>query len=304
MLLFLTLCHTFALSHILLLVVAQDVLNCSLISTGLQSHIDWTNFAPTHTLGAEKDVAFEMIGDNFTQTMIQLDSVRGRKSKFVCINDNMQNPTPELENALRAFFEAFFPFQSKFELPPGQSNPTLYLDEYRALQARPGHFVEEALQGLFVAAQRGVDDVLYVARTTLMAQALDFATFLDGLERRERYDEIAVIRTVNGLRADAVRAPHVLQSQSRLRTGGSTLLAIATALGVVWMLLLRCCISQRARKGQCQGKSDIDDDDDDGEGEAAEGDNGQEGKPFASVDETASGRGAGKSKRRQRKKKA
>ena len=72
-----------------------------------------------------------MIGDNYTHTLFQLDSIRARKSKFVCVNDNMKRPTRELEVALREFYEAFFPYPSQFELPEGEQNPTLYWDEYR-----------------------------------------------------------------------------------------------------------------------------------------------------------------------------
>ena len=95
----------------------------------------WSRWAPTHTLGQDKDVSFEMIGDNATETIIQLDSVRSRLSKFICINDNMKNPSPEMVKMLNDFFEALYPIPSQFELPRGKSNPTLYLDEYKKLES-------------------------------------------------------------------------------------------------------------------------------------------------------------------------
>lgn len=111
----------------------EEVLNCSMISEGISRNVDWARLNPTHILGSEKDVAFEMVGDNATTTRAQLDSVRARQSKFICINDNIQNSTPELDAMLRDFFTSFFPTPSIFELPPGRSNPTLYLDEYESI---------------------------------------------------------------------------------------------------------------------------------------------------------------------------
>ena len=67
-------------------------------------------------MGSDKAVAFEMITDNVTTTRSQLDSIRMRKSKFVCVSDNLENPTPELQRLLRDFFESFFPFPSPFEV--------------------------------------------------------------------------------------------------------------------------------------------------------------------------------------------
>ena len=117
------------------LLTVSDILSCNTIENGLRVHPMWSRWAPTHTLGQDKDVSFEMIGDNATETIIQLDSVRSRLSKFICINDNMKNPTPEMAKTLNDFFEALFPIPSQFELPRGKSNPTLYLDEYKKLDS-------------------------------------------------------------------------------------------------------------------------------------------------------------------------
>ena len=45
----------------------------------------------------------------------QLDSVRARKSKYVCINDNIQNKTDELDRIIHDFYESFFPYPCQFE---------------------------------------------------------------------------------------------------------------------------------------------------------------------------------------------
>jgi hypothetical protein len=76
-----------------------------------------------------------MIGDNLTITLNQLNSVRYRKTKFICINDQMENPTTELKQILQDFYLSFFPFPSQFELPPSRMNPTLHYDEYLLLRS-------------------------------------------------------------------------------------------------------------------------------------------------------------------------
>eukprot|EP00941_MAST-03F_sp_MAST-3F-sp1_P002576 g2576.t1 len=75
-------------------------------------------------------VAFEMIGDDFNATQQKLDSVRARKPKFICINDDMENPTDEVLLELHDFYNSFFPKPSSFELPQGRENEILRLDEY------------------------------------------------------------------------------------------------------------------------------------------------------------------------------
>ena len=69
-------------------------------------------------------------------TREQLDSVRARRPKFICINDSMMRPSEALLRTLRDFFEDLFPRSSAFELPPGTRNPSLRLDEMRAILAR------------------------------------------------------------------------------------------------------------------------------------------------------------------------
>ena len=75
------------------------------------------------------------VGDNFTKRS-QLDSIRMRKSRFICINDNMINPSKEVKQALSDFFEALWPHPSPFELPEGQSNHLLRYDAILAERTR------------------------------------------------------------------------------------------------------------------------------------------------------------------------
>ncbi len=118
--------------------IAQ-VINCTKITDLLKEKFDWSSRSPNvlPSMLPDKDiVAFEMIGDNFTDALHQLDSIRARQSKFICVNDNMKNPSDELVKAMKDFFHSFYPFPSIFELQPidgsnRKENPTLYVDEYR-----------------------------------------------------------------------------------------------------------------------------------------------------------------------------
>ncbi len=108
----------------------EDVMLCELVVNGIRDTLDRKQRFQTHTTMSDKAVAFEMIGDNYTATLSQLDSIRMRQSKFICINDNMIDPSEKLVKALRNFFESFWPFPSKFELPRGAQNPATRYDEY------------------------------------------------------------------------------------------------------------------------------------------------------------------------------
>ena len=76
------------------------------------------------------EVAFEMLGDDFNKTKEQLDSIRARQVKFICVNDNIDRMTPDLFGLLNDFFVSYYPKPSRFELPPGQRNAFLRYDDY------------------------------------------------------------------------------------------------------------------------------------------------------------------------------
>lgn len=109
----------------------DDVLGCPMIVSELKDRLSWPI---TYTTGTEKDVAFEMIGDNFTDSYSQLNSIRARRPKFICINDNMKEPSIDLMKAFADFFSAMYPLPSSFELTLGTVNPSLYTDELLAMK--------------------------------------------------------------------------------------------------------------------------------------------------------------------------
>lgn len=79
----------------------------------------------SHTVMPEGEVSFEMITDDYNKTLAQLDSIRARRTKFVCVNDDMRLAPPALQTMLRDFYESFFPLPGMFELPEGTLTDTL-----------------------------------------------------------------------------------------------------------------------------------------------------------------------------------
>ena len=83
------------------------------------------------TLGDE-DVAFHMIRDNASAVLQQLDAIRGKKKKFVCLNDNIDHSKKDAElikALLVDFYQSLFPIPSQFELPQEYRNKFLYVSE-------------------------------------------------------------------------------------------------------------------------------------------------------------------------------
>eukprot|EP01029_Cantina_marsupialis_P028316 TRINITY_DN775_c0_g8_i1.p1 TRINITY_DN775_c0_g8~~TRINITY_DN775_c0_g8_i1.p1 ORF type:complete len:956 (-),score=249.19 TRINITY_DN775_c0_g8_i1:43-2514(-) len=103
-------------------VTLEMIQNCESVMKGLAKNVSKPK---RYHVMPEEDVAFEMIGDDYKDTKHHLDSVRARKPKFICINDDMRNPTDEVAALLENFYKAFFPIPSQFELPPNKRNKYL-----------------------------------------------------------------------------------------------------------------------------------------------------------------------------------
>lgn len=183
----------------------EQVLNCSKVTDGLNFKFQWNQRLPQPIIGSDRDVvAFEMINDNFTETLSQLDSIRARQSKFICVNDNMKNPSPELEKALRQFFEAFYPEPSPFELPPNKRNPTLYMDEYRQMKEDPMFLLPKMIQDSLVM----VDNLLFLPiRQVTLSLARQIVDSLE--ERTPEYDEKIALKRIE---KDLLRNPLAKES--------------------------------------------------------------------------------------------
>jgi len=132
----------------------QAVADCPAVMDGLAKH---ARFGPTGVeLPNSDEVAFEMVSDDYNKTRGQLDSVRGRRPKFVCVNDDMKEAPKAVQALLASFYTSFFPLPCPLELPPGRLNPEgVYRDSLRAyaLAGRDrSHIVEAATAVAVVAA--------------------------------------------------------------------------------------------------------------------------------------------------------
>lgn len=83
--------------------------------------------------GNMDNVLFYMVRNDSEAIKRRLDEVLEEKRKFVCLNDNMENPDDELLTMLKEFYLKYYPDPSPFELPKGRRNPSLYLDELKRI---------------------------------------------------------------------------------------------------------------------------------------------------------------------------
>ena len=83
---------------------------------------------------SDEDVAFHMIRDNASTVLQQLDNIRGKKKKFVCLNDNIDHTKKDaklIKALLVDFYESLFPIPSQFELPAEYRNRFLHVKELK-----------------------------------------------------------------------------------------------------------------------------------------------------------------------------
>ena len=228
----------------------EEVLNCSQIAAAIRENKEFPKrLHQAPQLGSDKEVvAFEMIGDNFTETLSQLDSIRQRQPKFICVNDNMKAPSPELETALRRFYESLFPFPSAFELPADQRNPFLHLDDYlrwRQQRAAFPHNLVDGLSALVATAWHSLLSVLLNGLQTA-ADALEEAAQPQAptLGRREREAVLQQLR--KDLSRNPIRSPPGEQSPGLL----NRVHLFLSVLGLSLLLLLRAARRARPTTGQ------------------------------------------------------
>ena len=88
------------------------------------------------TEAVEEKMELSIENQHFVETKEKLDSIRAKKTKFICVNDDMHNPALELEQMLADFYKSMFPKPSPFELPPGQTNGGRNIFEIRRHKVR------------------------------------------------------------------------------------------------------------------------------------------------------------------------
>ena len=98
-----------------------------------------------------------MIDEDLVKTQSKLDSIRARRPKFVCVNDDVKEANEELGKILHDFYESFFAVRSRFELPEGTRNEYLRLDVKAKYESRGKTclcFLGVVLVVLFVLSER------------------------------------------------------------------------------------------------------------------------------------------------------
>nr|CCA24576.1 Nacetylglucosamine1phosphotransferase subunits alpha/beta putative [Albugo laibachii Nc14] len=96
--------------------------------------IDNVRRKKTYELMSEAEITFHMLSDNPAYALGQMLNTRARRTKFLCINDDMKNPSLKLHQLLHELFLAFWPNRSQFELPRHLQNRYLHIDEYYLAQ--------------------------------------------------------------------------------------------------------------------------------------------------------------------------
>ncbi|XP_071441865.1 N-acetylglucosamine-1-phosphotransferase subunits alpha/beta [Hetaerina americana] len=88
----------------------------------------------------DEEVAFKMLSSDLNSAIAQLDDIRKKPRKFVCLNDNLDPRQPKNNEKVRILlqdlFEALYPKPSSFELPPEYRNRFLKMSELQEWRTR------------------------------------------------------------------------------------------------------------------------------------------------------------------------
>ncbi|DBA01105.1 TPA: hypothetical protein N0F65_001733 [Lagenidium giganteum] len=89
----------------------------------------------------EDEVTFHMLSDQYRYAWNQMLGTRARRTKFVCINDDMKYPNPSVSQILHELFLAIWPKRSQFELPYHLKNRFTHIDDYNLANERRNHYI-------------------------------------------------------------------------------------------------------------------------------------------------------------------
>lgn len=87
-------------------------------------------------LMGESEVTFHMLSENYRFAWNQMLGTRARRTKFVCINDDMKYPSSAVSQILHELFLSIWPKRSQFELPYHLTNRYAHIDEYNNAHTR------------------------------------------------------------------------------------------------------------------------------------------------------------------------
>jgi hypothetical protein len=90
-----------------------------------------------HELKGLEEVSFLQVRDDEDGVLKHLDSIRRRRPKFICLNDNMNatSPNPRVVKALHDVYGWLFPNRSSFELPDNETNRFATVQDWREFLA-------------------------------------------------------------------------------------------------------------------------------------------------------------------------
>lgn len=111
----------------------QHVVACADIAAKLLANV---RREPQCELMPESEVTFHMLSDNYRFAWNQMLGTRARRTKFVCINDDMKYPSTAVSQILHELFLSIWPKRSQFELPYHLKNRYAHIDEYHDARVR------------------------------------------------------------------------------------------------------------------------------------------------------------------------
>jgi len=110
----------------------DTIMNCPLVVESLAKNARFGPTAQDMGSAANEEVAFEMVGDDYNKTVEQLDAIRAKRPKFVCLNDNMKIAHPTVIQVLKDFLDSYYAKPSPMErTPQAGENPVLYIGPLR-----------------------------------------------------------------------------------------------------------------------------------------------------------------------------
>ncbi|GAB5031142.1 n-acetylglucosamine-1-phosphotransferase subunits alpha beta-like [Nannochloropsis oceanica] len=162
-------------------VTLESFLSCPKVQNDLQEHVRRKGpWIP----GQVEEVTFQMLSDDIDQTRKQLNTIRAKRTKFVCLNDDVKSSysSHDTFGLLQNFFLSLFPDRCQFELPLHLENRFLYLDEYHSA-SRKLFWVQVGLALSFLLL------LLMTIHDCLYPSSFSPRSSLDGPQEEEGEDE-------------------------------------------------------------------------------------------------------------------
>ncbi|KAJ3431346.1 hypothetical protein M0812_03024 [Anaeramoeba flamelloides] len=115
-------------------ITVESLRNCSQILERLNQTCQQTPKYPHETIDYNNNGGFVQLFSNQTINLKKLDHLRKSNLPFICLNDDLNYTQPETVKVIQDvsnFLHTFFPNPSQFELPEGQVNPYLNVEEMK-----------------------------------------------------------------------------------------------------------------------------------------------------------------------------